>query len=84
MGRSALGRELERAMDKAIPINDDLLKAVQELTGEKDERVAVERVLRSHVDARQKNKDLLNLVGKVHFHEGYDPKALRFSHHDPD
>ena len=71
-------------MDKAIPIDDGLLKAVQELTGEKDERTAVERVLRNHVDARQKNKDLLDLVGKINFHDGYDPKALRFSHHDPD
>lgn len=71
-------------VDKTIEIDDDLVRAAQEATGEPDERQAVERVLRMHLSARQKNKDLLDLVGKVQFVEGYDPKSIRFSRHDPD
>ena len=71
-------------MDKTIEIADELIKAAQEATGETDERAAVERVLRRHLTARQKNKDLLDLVGQVNFYDGYDPKALRFSRHDTD
>ena len=71
-------------MDKTLQIDDELVRAAQELTGEEDERAAVESMLRKSVAARRKNKDLLDLVGKVEFYEGYDPKALRFSRHDPD
>ncbi|MGQ0672018.1 MAG: hypothetical protein ACT4N2_03955 [Hyphomicrobium sp.] len=71
-------------MDKTLQIDDELVRAAQELTGEVDERAAVESMLRKSVAARRKNRDLLDLVGKVEFHEGYDPKALRFSRHDPD
>lgn len=69
-------------MDKTVEIADDLVKAAQELTGETDERTAVEKVLRAHLEARKKNADLLDLVGKVEFFEGYDPKKLRFSRYD--
>jgi hypothetical protein len=71
-------------MDRTLEINDDLVKAAQEATGEVDERAAVEQVLRRHLAARQKNRELLDLIGKVQFYEGFDPKALRFSLHDPD
>ena len=71
-------------MDKAIEISDDLIRAAQEATGETDERTAVERVLRQHLSARQKNQALLDLVGKVQLADDYDPKAIRFTRHDPD
>jgi hypothetical protein len=71
-------------MDKSIEISDELVKAAQDATGESDERIAVETILRRHLSAREKNKDLLDLVGKIEFAENFDPKALRFTHHDPD
>lgn len=68
-------------MAKTIAIADDLVKFAQDVTGETDESAAVEGVLRRlrpqrhHLTQSQKNKDLLDLVGKVDFFEGYDPEA---------
>ena len=68
-------------MVKTISIADDLVKFAQDVTGETDERAAVEGVLRrllpQHLQSspNQKNQDLFDLVGKVEFFEGYDPEA---------
>lgn len=71
-------------MEKTIVLDDDLVREAQELTGASDEREAVESILRSSIRVRRKNRDLLAMAGKVEFFEGYDPKKLRFSRHDPD
>jgi Arc/MetJ family transcription regulator len=71
-------------MYKAVEIDDELLRQVQEVTGEQTERQAVERALKDYLEARRKHADLLALIGKVHFRDDYDPRALRFSRHDAD
>lgn len=72
-------------MDRTIEIDDELVKAAQEATGEADERAAVEKVLRQVVATRKRPLDgMLDLVGKVHLREGYDYKQLRSDDHDPD
>ena len=69
-------------MVKTIKIDAELLRQVQAATGELTEHQAVERVLRQYIEARQKQAELLELVGKVRFRDDYDPRALRFSEHD--
>ncbi len=64
-------------MDKTVEIADELVKAAQEMTGEKDASAAIEQIVRRVLEGRQRHKDLLDLVGKIEFYEGYDPKALR-------
>ena len=71
-------------MDKTIEIDDELLRQVQEATGEQTEREAVEHVLKDFMEARRKHADLLDLVGKIRFRDDYDPRAVRFSGHDAD
>ncbi len=70
-------RERERFVVKKVDIDDRLVEAARRLTGEQDDRAAVERVLERALDVRQKNAALLDLVGKVEFHEGYDPRNSR-------
>jgi Arc/MetJ family transcription regulator len=69
-------------MDKAIELDDALVREAQEATGEQSERQAVEHVLKRYIEARRKHADLLALVGKVRFRDDYDPRAVRFSGHD--
>ncbi len=72
-------------MDKTIEIDDELVKAAQEATGEADEKAAVEKVLRQAVELKKRPLDgMLELVGKVHLREDYDYKASRSDSHDPD
>jgi Arc/MetJ family transcription regulator len=71
-------------MDKMIELDDELLRQVQEATGEQTERQAVEHVLKDYVEARRRHAGLLDLIGKVHFRDDYDPRALKFSRHDAD
>lgn len=71
-------------MDKDIAIEDDLVRAAQAATGEADERVAVESLLRSAISTWRKNTSILDLAGKVEFYEGFDPKELRRTRYDPD
>lgn len=70
-------------MNKTLQIDDKLVEAARKLTGETDDSAAVERVLKDALDIRRKNAALLDLVGKVEFYEGYDPKALSPLRHDP-
>jgi Arc/MetJ family transcription regulator len=70
-------------MTKTLEIDDGLLEAARRLTGEHEDRAAVERILRTAIDAREnKNAALLDLVRKVDFYEGFDPKALGPAHND--
>jgi Arc/MetJ family transcription regulator len=74
-------------MDRTIDISDDVVKAAQEATGETDERAAIERVVRSYIEAR-KNKTaidgMLSLVGQVRLRDDCDYKALRAGGSDSD
>jgi Arc/MetJ family transcription regulator len=72
-------------MDRSIEIPDELVKAAQEMTGQTDEREAVETMLRRALGASSKPaKNMFDLVGKVRLREDYDYKALRADRHDPD
>jgi Arc/MetJ family transcription regulator len=71
-------------MDKTIEIDDALVKAAQELTGEADARAAVEKVLRNAAATDRRPIDgMLDLVGKVRLRDDYDYKAMRADDHDP-
>jgi Arc/MetJ family transcription regulator len=71
-------------MDRAVELDDELVREVQQATGEQTEKQAVEHVLRRFIEATRKHADLLDLVGKVRFRVDYDPRAVRFSGHDAD
>lgn len=65
-------------MDRTIEIDDALVKAAQEATGESDERAAVEKVLRDAIRHRRRPLDgLLELAGTNPLRDDYDYKALR-------
>ena len=64
-------------MDKTIEIADDLVKFAQEITGETDERAAVEKVLRGALAQKSQTKSMFDLVGKINIRDDYDYKALR-------
>ena len=67
-----------------VTVDEKRREEIRTMTGLPENSAAVELVLRRHLAVRQKNRDILDLVGKVKFYEGYDPKALRFTRHDPD
>lgn len=65
-------------MDKTIELDDDLIKAAQEATGETDERAAVEGVLRNALPkSKAPYKSMFDLIGKIDIREDYDYKAMR-------
>lgn len=67
-------------MDKTIPIDDALVRAAQDATGEADERAAVEKLLReatSKKGARRPLDAMLELAGTNPLRDDYDYKALR-------
>lgn len=64
-------------MQTSVDIDDTLVKAVKDQTGEKSDGAAVEKILRSYLSALETHKDLLELAEKVQFYGGYDPKELR-------
>jgi hypothetical protein len=70
-------------MTKTLQIEDALVDAARAATGEKDDRAAVERILAQALDDHGKKVKLSDLVGKVEFYEGYDPKALWGFRNDP-
>jgi hypothetical protein len=71
-------------MEIRIEVDDDLLEETKRLLGEPDSKEAVRRVLARYCEARNKHQDLFDIAGTIEFHEGYDPKKLRFSRYDPD
>ncbi len=73
-------------MDKTIEIDDALVKAAQDWTGETDERAAVEKVLRT-VTARAAPKSppsLASYAGNFEFADGYEVLNERGSRGLPD
>ena len=65
-------------MDKTIEIDDALVRAAQDPTGETDERVAVEKVLREATTRRRTALEgMFELAGTNPLREDYDYKALR-------
>jgi Arc/MetJ family transcription regulator len=60
-----------------VVIDDKLVAEIKSITGQSSDSAAIDQVLRRIVAGRQKHKDLVDLVGKVEFHDGYDPRALR-------
>ena len=64
-------------MEKNIPIDDELVRAAQETTGEADEKAAVEKVLRNGTRHRRPIDGMLELAGKNPLRDDYDYKALR-------
>jgi Arc/MetJ family transcription regulator len=67
-----------------ITVDENLVAEARKLTGLGTDAAAVEEVLRRIFSGREKHADLLALIGKVKFFDGYDPKDLRGSKHDPD
>jgi Arc/MetJ family transcription regulator len=67
-------------MDRTIPIDDDLVKAAQEATGESDERAAIECAIKEFVATKRSKSALegmLELSGKIEIREDYDYKSMR-------
>jgi Arc/MetJ family transcription regulator len=61
-----------------IEIDDELMEEAFRLTNVRTKKELVHLALIEFVKAKKK-KDLLELSGKIQFHEGYDHKALRGS-----
>jgi Arc/MetJ family transcription regulator len=61
-----------------IEIDDELMKEAFKLTNVRTKKELVHLALMEFVKAKKK-KDLLELSGKIQFHEGYDHKTLRGS-----
>ena len=74
-------------MDKTIEIDDALLKAAQDLTGETDERAAIEQALKDYVATKRRRaalEGMLELAGKIQLRDDYDYKAMRAGGGDDD
>jgi len=59
-----------------VVIDDDLLEEAKKLSGVKTKREVINLALEEFVASR-KRKKLLELAGKIEFHQDYDYKALR-------
>lgn len=75
-------------MDKTIEIDDALVKAAQEKTGEADERAAVEAAVKGYLGSSPVNErslpSLSRYAGQFEFAEGYDPVSERGARGVPD
>jgi Arc/MetJ family transcription regulator len=77
----------EFVMDKTIEISDDLVKAAQDMTGETDERAAVETVVKRYAASQVRSKQTQSLssyAGKFEFADGYDVLKERGTRGLPD
>lgn len=61
-----------------IEIDDKLMEEAFSLTNVRTKKELVHLVLQEFIKAKKK-KDLLELSGKIQFHEGYDYKSMRAS-----
>ena len=61
-----------------IEIDDELMEEAFKLTNVRTKKELVHLALIEFVKAKKK-KDLLELSGKIQFHEGYNHKTLRGS-----
>jgi Arc/MetJ family transcription regulator len=59
-----------------IELDDTLVQEAFTLCGAKTKKELIHRALREFVENRRR-LNLLELEGKVEFHEGYDHKAMR-------
>lgn len=59
-----------------IEIDDQLMAETFSLTNVRTKKELVHLALQELIKAKKK-KDLLDLSGKIQFHEGYDYKSLR-------
>ena len=59
-----------------IEIDDELIEEAFGLTNVRTKKELVHLALQEFIKAKKK-KDLLELSGKIQFHEGYDYKSLR-------
>ena len=59
-----------------IEIDDKLMEEAFSLTNVRTKKELVHLALQELITAKKK-KDLLELSGKIQFHEGYDYKSLR-------
>ena len=69
-------------MNKAVEINDDLIKEAMQITGAASEREAIEKVIETYVAQHRKSstpstKSMFDLVGVLRLRDDYDYKALR-------
>ena len=74
-------------MDKTIEIDDALVKVAQDLTGESDERAAVETVVRRYAAAQTQPKSppsLAGYAGMFEFADGFDVLKERGTRGLPD
>ena len=61
-----------------IEIDDRLMEEAFSLTNVRTKKELIHLALQEFIRAKKK-KDLLELSGKIQFHEGYDHKPLRGS-----
>lgn len=59
-----------------IEIDDHLMEEAFSLTNVRTKKELIHLALRELIKAKKK-KDLVELSGKIQFHEGYDHKSLR-------
>ncbi len=59
-----------------IEIDDRLMEEAFSLTNVRTKKELIHLALQEFIKAKKK-KDLLELSGKIQFHEGYDHKSLR-------
>ncbi len=71
-------KQIKQTMRTNIEIDDELMEEAFRLTNVRTKKELVHLALMEFVKAKKK-KDLLELSGKIQFHEGYDYKALRGS-----
>lgn len=69
---------LSLIMRTNIEIDDQLIEEAFKLTNVRTKKELVHLALEELIKAKKK-KDLLDLAGKIEFHEGYDYKSLRGS-----
>jgi Arc/MetJ family transcription regulator len=68
---------LEPNMTAELAIDEKLLAEVQELSGKRTVKSAVNTVLRDYVARRRRQLDALRLSGTIDFDPDYDYKAER-------
>ena len=59
-----------------IVIDDELLSEAMKLSGATTKKEVIAKALEEFVFTR-KRRNLLNLAGKIKFHDNYDYKAMR-------
>jgi len=59
-----------------VVLDDDLVNEAMRLTGVKTKKDIISFALQELVNSR-KRKNLLDIAGKISFHDGYDYKRMR-------